>query len=80
MGSTYSHNGESKFDGVEQFQWYEFEDPSYAAQQTGKKSKKNSALSSLELNKVKRLMIPYQFKYYKSEIALEVVAIHDDGQ
>ena len=25
-------------------------------------------------------MIPYQFKYYKSEIALEVVAIQDDGQ
>ena len=25
-------------------------------------------------------MIPYQFKYYKSEIALEVVAILDDGQ
>ena len=36
--------------------------------------------SSLETNKVKRLMIPYQFKYYKSEIALEVVAIMDDGQ
>jgi hypothetical protein len=28
---------------------------------------------------VKRLMIPYQFKYYKSEIALEVTAIMDDG-
>lgn len=24
-------------------------------------------------------MIPYQFKYYKSEIALEVTAIMDDG-
>ena len=28
---------------------------------------------------MKRLMIPYQFKYYKSEIALEVTAIMDDG-
>lgn len=25
-------------------------------------------------------MIPYQFKYFKSEVALEVVAILDDGQ
>lgn len=24
-------------------------------------------------------MIPYQFKYYKSEIALEITAILDDG-
>lgn len=78
-GSVCSYNGEGKYDGVEQYQWYEFEDPA-AAPPSGRKSKKSSALSSLETNKVKRLMIPYQFKYFKSEVALEVVAILDDGQ
>jgi hypothetical protein len=28
-GSASSYNAEGKFEGVEQFQWYEFDDPSF---------------------------------------------------
>jgi len=30
------------------------------------------------MSKIKRLMIPYKFKYFKSDIALEIQALPED--
>ena len=41
-GSASSNNGDNKFEGVEQFQWYEFEDPLFQPPQGAKKPKKGA--------------------------------------
>jgi len=78
---------DNKFEGTEEFKWIEYEQPinedyiSTPTSSRSKKSKKSSQpmqASSLEMSKVKRLMIPYKFKYFKSDIALEIQALPED--
>ena len=79
--SNLSAMDESPYEGVEEFKWREYEDNSQldSSRASARKGKKTTKESSLEQKIVRKLMIPYKFKYFKCDVTLEVSVVREDA-